>query len=81
MVYREQFIIDFIDSTVILSSTVILCRKKKKSKVVLIRDKLFVNNELVIPDEATHLEPRRSTTRPNKRTRVNSTPERDDPPA
>jgi hypothetical protein len=50
-------------------------------KVVLIRDKLFVNNELVVPDEATHLEPRRSTTRPNKRTRVNSTPERDDPPA
>ena len=55
--------------------------KKKKSKVVLIRDKLFVNNELVVPDEATHLEPRRSSTRPNKRTKVNSTPERDDPPA
>lgn len=55
--------------------------KKKKSKVVLIRDKLFVNNELVAPDEATHLEPRRLTTRPNKRPRVNSTPERDDPPA
>ena len=55
--------------------------KKKKSKVVLNRDKLFVNNELVVPDEATHLEPHRSITRPNKRTRVNSTPERDDPPA
>ena len=55
--------------------------EKKKSKVVLIRDKLFVSNELVVPDEATHLEPRRSTTRLNKRTRVNSTPERDDTPA
>jgi hypothetical protein len=56
-------------------------QKKKKSRVVLIRDKLFVNNELVVLDEATHLETRRSTTRQNKRTRVNSTPERDDPPA
>lgn len=55
--------------------------KKKKSKVVLIRDKLFVNNELVAPDEVTHLEPRRLTTRPIERPRVNSTPERDDPPA
>ena len=56
-------------------------KEEKKKKVVLIRDKRFVNNELVVPDEATHLEPRRSTSRPNKRTRVNSTPERDDPPA
>jgi hypothetical protein len=33
--------------------------KKKRSKGVLIRDELFGNNELVVPDEATHLETRR----------------------
>ena len=53
-----------------------IMKEEKKKKVVLIRDKRFVNNELVVPDEATHLEPRRSSTRPNKRTKVNSTPER-----
>jgi hypothetical protein len=58
-----------------------LKEEKKKTNVVLIRDKPFVNNEHVVLDEDTHLETRRSTTRPNKRTRVNSTPERDDPPA
>lgn len=53
--------------------------KKKKSKVVLIRDKLYVNDELVNPDDYPR-EPHQnqSTTRPKKRPRVNSTPERDD---
>ena len=59
--------------------------RKKRSKVVMKRDKLYINDELVVPDEipyeteTAHTEPRRSITRPNKRTRVNSTPEREEP--
>jgi hypothetical protein len=38
--------------------------KEKKSKVVLARDKLYVNDELVtLGNERTRIEPRRSTTR------------------
>ena len=54
--------------------------KKKKSKVVLVRDRLYVNDELVTPtdyNEPPRQEPRPSTTRPNKRSRVNSTPDRE----
>ena len=54
--------------------------KKKKSKVVLVRDRLYVNDELVPPpvnNEPPRQEPRPSTTRPNKRSRVNSTPDRE----
>lgn len=55
--------------------------RKEKLKVVMKRDKLYINDKLVKPDEIAddteHKEPQRSTTRPNKRPRVNSTPERD----
>jgi hypothetical protein len=52
--------------------------KKKKSKVVLVRDRLYVNNELVeVRRDDTPGDPRRSTSRPQKRSRVNSTPERE----
>ncbi|XP_063446615.1 uncharacterized protein LOC134726146 [Mytilus trossulus] len=58
--------------------------RRKKAKVVLNRDKLYVNNELVNPDvyesESTHVDPRQSTSRPQKRPRVHSTPEREDTP-
>ncbi|CAG2252061.1 unnamed protein product [Mytilus edulis] len=56
--------------------------RKEKLKVVMKRDKLYINDKLVKPDEIAddteHKEPQRSTTRPNKRPRVNSTPERDE---
>ena len=59
--------------------------RKKKSKVTLVRDKLYVNGQEVVvnPDSTyTHIAanestPRNSTSRPYKRTRVNSTPDRD----
>ena len=52
--------------------------KQKKSKVVLVRDRLYVNDELLMLDnERTRMEPHRSTTRPNKRSRVSSTPDRE----
>ncbi|CAC5395961.1 unnamed protein product [Mytilus coruscus] len=55
--------------------------RKKKLKVVMKRDKLYINDKLVkpdeVPDDTEHKEPHRSTTRPNKRSRVNSTPERE----
>jgi hypothetical protein len=52
--------------------------KKKKSKVVLVRDRLYVNNELVeVRRDDTPGDPRRSTSRPQKRSRVHSTPERE----
>ncbi|CAC5420220.1 unnamed protein product [Mytilus coruscus] len=45
------------------------------------RDKLYFNEKLVKPDEVAdvteHKEPQRSTTRPSKRSWVNSTPERE----
>ncbi|CAC5365326.1 unnamed protein product [Mytilus coruscus] len=54
---------------------------KHKLKVVMKRDKLYINEKLVKPDEVAddteHKEPQRSTTRPNKRSWVNSTPERE----
>jgi hypothetical protein len=52
--------------------------KQKKSKVVLVRDRLYVNDELLMLDnERTRMEPHRSTTRPNTRSRVSSTPDRE----
>ena len=59
--------------------------RKKKSKVTLVRDKLYVNGQQVVvnPDStyahiaANESTPRNSTSRPYKRTRVNSTPDRD----
>ena len=55
--------------------------RKKKDKVVMVRDKLYINDELVVVDDDERDWPRpessRSTTRPNKRSRVNSTPERE----
>lgn len=48
-------------------------KKKNRSKVVLIRDRLYVNYKLGDPDESR--EPHQSKTRPNRRHRVNSTPE------
>jgi len=51
--------------------------KRKRSKVVLVRDKLYVNDELIVANVSTSVEPRPSTTRPKKRPRVNSTPERE----
>lgn len=52
--------------------------KRKQSKVVLVRDRLYVNDELVrLDNERAHIEPHRSTTRPNKRSRVSSTPDRE----
>lgn len=52
--------------------------KRKKSKVVLVRDRLYVNDELVrLDNERARIEPHRSTTRPNKRSRVSSTPDRE----
>lgn len=54
--------------------------KLKKSKVVLVRDKLYVNNELVEPvddNDDNLLEPRQGMPRPpKKRSRVSSTPDR-----
>ena len=54
--------------------------KKKKSKVVLVRDKLYVNNELVVPKdnpEGHRQEPHNAWARQDrKRTRVSSTPDR-----
>ena len=56
--------------------------KKNRSKVVLIRDRIYVNDELFNPEyyEVEHREPQQdqSRTRPKKRPRVNSTPERED---
>ncbi|CAG2220516.1 unnamed protein product [Mytilus edulis] len=53
--------------------------RKNNSKVVLIRDKLYVNDELVTVsnDEAPREEPRQTPIRPKKRSRVSSTPDRD----
>ncbi|CAC5395921.1 unnamed protein product [Mytilus coruscus] len=57
------------------------CRTKNRSKVVRNRDKLYVNDELVsvANDEAPREEPRQTTTgtRPKKRSRVSSTPDRE----
>lgn len=53
--------------------------KKKKSKVVLKRDKLYVNNELVVPADyptGNRVEPRYNR-QERKRTRVSSTPDRE----
>ena len=38
--------------------------KRKKSKVVLVRDKLYVNDELIVANVSTPVDPRSSTTRP-----------------
>ncbi|KAK3101321.1 hypothetical protein FSP39_002677 [Pinctada imbricata] len=57
--------------------------RMKKSKVVLVRDKLYVNGKLVVCDEDSDTDedlgstPLRSTSRPNKRSRHYSTPNRD----
>ncbi|CAG2195788.1 unnamed protein product [Mytilus edulis] len=53
--------------------------RKNNSKVVLIRDKLYVNDELVTVsnDEAPREEPHQTPIRPKKRSRVSSTPDRD----
>ena len=53
---------------------------KKKSKVVLVRDKLYVNNDLVVPKdnpEGDRQEPHNAWARQDrKRTQVSSTPDR-----
>jgi hypothetical protein len=55
-----------------------MVEKQKKSKGVLVRDRLYVNDEhLMLDNERTRMEPHRSTTRSNKRSRVSSTPDRE----
>ena len=74
---REQFPQEIEDRRKLLYP-IMKEEKKKNSKVVLVRDRLYVNNELVtVENPVAPSEPRQSTSRPNKRSRVNSTPDRD----
>ncbi|XP_063408710.1 uncharacterized protein LOC134692190 [Mytilus trossulus] len=52
--------------------------RKEKLKVVMKRDKLYINDKLVNPDEIADDTEHKEPQRPNKRPRVNSTPERDE---
>lgn len=51
--------------------------KRKKSKVVLVRDKLYVNDELIVANVSTPVETRPCTTCPKKPLRVNFTADRE----